>query len=241
MLHWVRNFIAGLGTVSVAVWPVFATAETWLMIEARDVPSNCAHPVDCIADSRLAARNVMSLSAADRETFILSLNSAATIRGVIDEPVVALYNDRPLELHALPVAEKLVPLIDHPGVLFDPTSLDGHEDTVGFADKIRTALEQAGLRFLTKEEWENTPGRPVLSVRYSAIKESAGCIIPYSVSMSIKEEVVLARNPNLKLTTNTWAGTGRQNLANTNFQPANALNDVLGNFVADYTKANAPT
>ena len=92
---------------------------------------------------------------------------------------------------------------------------------------------------LTKEEMEMTPGRPTLTVNFSPRRESEGCIIPYSVSMAIKEEVVMVRDTTIKLSGNAWAGSVRENLANRNFTPTSALNEVLQKLEKDFTAANS--
>ena len=95
------------------------------------------------------------------------------------------------------------------------------------------------MPFLSKEEWQATPGRPQLKVRYSARKESEGCIIPFSVSISVIEEAVLVRDADLKVSATVWAKTVRQNLANRNYTIQSALREAVEQFNADWRSANA--
>ena len=136
------------------------------------------------------------------------------------------------------MAEKLAPLVNHPGVHFDSTALDADPLTAGFAGHIRTSLSQAGVRFLSKEEMEATPGRPRLSIRFQPRSESEGCIMPFSVSLSVSEETVMARNPAIKLSGTAFAATAKENLANRNYSPESALHEVVTQFVESWQAAN---
>jgi len=218
-----------------------AAAQSWLLVEVRDLPGQCTRPISCMGQSELALRNLIHLHREDRNSFLQLLNSAASIRGLSEEDQTVSNIDAEsmiAALHPIPKAQKLTPLINHPGVFFDPTALDAEEATNNFSPYIREQLNNAGVRFLTKEEWENTPGRPTLSVRYSKRTESAGCIIPFSVSLSISEETVMVRNPSLKVNGSTWSGQSKENLANLNFTPMSALVQVVENFVKDWTSQN---
>lgn len=194
-----------------------------------------------MGQSQLALRNLIHLPRSERNVLLQVLNSAASIRGLPEElPTQSnMSTDSMIPvLHPIPKAEKLAPLINHPGVYFDPTTLDSNVETGNFSPYIRQELTKVGVRFLTKEEWENTPGRPVLSVRFSKRAESAGCIIPFSVSLSISEETAMVRNPSIKINGNAWSGVVKENLANLNFTPMSALVKIVDNFVKDWSSQN---
>lgn len=237
--------ITGLTLVfAILLWGATATqakAQGWILLEARDVPDQCTRPVSCIDRSTLVMRNLLNMTSADRNVLLQTLNQMSTIRGLPEDlgnsAVIVPESMIPV-LHPLPKAEQLAPLMGHPGVYFDPKSLDANEATAGFSGMIISQLSAAGVRFLSQEERENTPGRPTLSVRFSARTESAGCIIPFSVSMSITEETVMVRNPALKMSGAAWSRTVRQNLANLNYTPTNALNEAIVAFIKDWKAAN---
>ena len=107
-----------------------------------------------------------------------------------------------------------------------------------FVLHVQDMLKELGIKELTKEEIAKVPGSATLNVRFSAQKESAGCITPFSVSFSVTEEVVMVRNPSVKLKTSIWSASSKENLANRNYKPFNALEDAVAKFVTDYRGAN---
>lgn len=219
-----------------------AWAQNRILLEIRDLPGQCRQANYCIDRSTLAMRNLLSLAPSERNSLLQTINQISTVRGlpedVGDRPTLAPENMTPA-LHPLPLADPAAPLIGHPGVYFDPSSLDSEEATSTFSAMIVSQLTAAGVRLLTREQMEATPGRPTLSVHFSPRRESAGCIIPYAFSMKITEEMVMVRNPALKLTGSIWSRTARQNLANLNYTPANALNEVISALITDWQAANS--
>lgn len=209
------------------------------MIEARLIPQDCGHPLSCLNRSRVTVRNIMSLTEQANWNLTHTLNSMATLRHIPDSAVQSIAPAaNPAVLHELPPAEKPSLLTNHPGVYFDSTRLDDGELTANFGEHIRSTLMAAGLKFLTEEERDATPGRPTLSVRFTERAESGGCVIPFAVSMSISEEAVLARNPNLKVTGTAWSGNQKENLANFNYTPMTALQELTEKLANDYRAAN---
>jgi hypothetical protein len=227
-----------LGLVVALTLPRMALAEDWLLVETRKVPDTCAHPLICLPKSVVASRHLMKLTRKNQTSFFDFLKSVASISGIPNSAMAGVHKPDPAVLHTLELAPKLRPLVDHPGVYFDSTKLDQTETTQEFSALLRQRLEALGLKFLTKAEWEATPGRPTLSVRYTARLDSAGCIVPFSLSMTIKEDVVLVRDPSQKISATIWHYSRRQNLANTNYGPTNSLWEIVEKFEADWRKAN---
>ncbi len=218
-----------------------AVAQNWLMVEVRDIPLQCTQPLSCMAKSKFVSRSLIHLPSGERNALLQGLNRLASIRGLPEvQPTGSLDDiDRMIPVfHSLPEAEKLAPLANHPGVFFDPSKLDSNDHTKGFSLYVREKLSEAGVRFLTKAEWETTPGRPTLSVRFTKRAESAGCIIPFSISLALSEETVLARNPSIKITGRVWSGVVRENLANLNFTTKSALAKIVESFTKDWTSQN---
>ncbi|WP_370231363.1 hypothetical protein [Cognatishimia sp.] len=234
--HWMMASFLGL--ILSLILPRLAAAEDWLLVETRKVPDTCAHPLICLPKSELESRHLLKLTKKNQNSFFGFLKSVASISGIPNIAVAGLHPPDPQTLHQLDIAPKLRPLRDHPGVYFESSKLDGGDVTAEFSDMIRQRLSALGLRFLTKEEWENTPGKPTLSVRFSARLESAGCIVPFSLSMTLKEEVVLVRDPSQKISATVWNYSRRQNLANTNYGPTNSLFEIVEKFEADWRAAN---
>jgi len=219
--------------------PITAKGEVTLMVETRQLPQSCADTEECVAGSTVILRNMMTLELGEAQTLARVLNTMPGAHQVPDDAMLpACSGLLHASMHSLPMASKPALLVGHPGVYFDASKLDATEATFGFATYLRDRLTAAGLRFLTKEEMEATPGRPVLSLRYSPRRESAGCIIPYSLSLSIKEEAVLTRNPAKKVPATVWSATTRENLANLHYKLDNALDETIEKFLKDWTEAN---
>lgn len=234
--NWLRLMALGL-----ALLPSHARAENWLLIEARDIPAQCRKPLECIDQSTLAQRTMLYIPRQERRTLLLTLNRLSAIRGIPSEgpkQTVVAQQDMIAILHPLPKSQKLDTLINHPGVFFDSTKLDADIQTTEFSSVVRRELGNVGVRFLTEDEWQATPGRPTLSVRLTPRSESEGCIIPFSVSLSISEEAVMVRNPSLKVTGSTWSGMAKQNLANNNYTPLSALREVVATLASDWQSQN---
>lgn len=209
-------------------------------MESRVLPEGCADTETCLEDSVLVMRNLVPFERSDIRKLLGFLNETALSRDIPHSHMAAVTLPEAWPyLHEVPMAERSQLLADHPGVYFDPVALDSGAETGAFSVYVMDELKKVGLKFLTAEEHALTPGRPTLTVRYSARKESAGCIIPWSVSVSIKEEVALIRDSNLKLSTTVWSGSSRQNLANTNLTIQDSLTDAIAKLVADIEMSKA--
>jgi len=216
-----------------------ARADSLLLVDVHQMPLDCLTPKECIEQAEPLMTNILSLSRDETSALTRVLNSSAVVRGLHPSATSGLCRAKiPKELHELPKSDRPAALVNHPGVYFDSARLDGTDATADFAGKVRDTLKRIGLKIWPKEGGEATPGRPTLSVSYSARKESEGCIIPFSVAISIKEEVVLVRDLTLKTSATVWAASARQNLANLNYTHQSALNELLEKFVKDYQKAN---
>ncbi len=216
-------------------------AQDWMLVETHSIPGQCRQPATCMNQAELLQRNILFVPIEEQLALLQFLNQISAIRGVEAGPeghASISYEDITTQLHSLPKGEKLAALVNHPGVYFDSEKLDADSVTASFATYVRTHLTQAGLKFLTKEEMENTPGRPTLSIRFTPRTESAGCIIPFSLSMSISEETVMVRNPGIKSSGSAWAGSAKENLANSNYTPESALKEVVEKFKKDWEAAN---
>ena len=214
-------------------------SDALLLVDVHEMPIDCPTPADCINAASPLMTNILSLSNDESSVLQRILNSSAIVRGLPRDITSGLCAPPPQEdFHDLPKAERLAPLIKHPGVFFDSAKLDGNEATANFSKEVREVLERIGLKQLSKEELEETPGRPTLSVSFSPRRESEGCIIPFSVAISIREEVVMVRDTSIKLAGSAWAGSVKEDLANRNFTPYSALNKVLQKLEKDFAAAN---
>ncbi|MCE0503917.1 hypothetical protein LR948_00975 [Roseivivax sp. GX 12232] len=226
--------------------PSILQAETaptnWLLIEARSLPITCHQPLECLPDSTLILRNLVQTAPEEREALTLFLNRIAAIRSVPPmsqplEPATLQFTQINQFLHDLPQAERIDLLKAHPGVFLDEEALLANSGTALHANQLREALLAGGVPLLTKSQWQALPGRPKLTLRFAPRSESAGCIIPFSMTLSLIEEAALLRNPKLKVSATVWSKTSRQNLANLNHTPEHALSDVISAFISDWQNA----
>ncbi|MHA7875641.1 hypothetical protein [Roseivivax sp.] len=219
------------------------TAPTnWLLIEARSLPNTCHQPLECLPDSTLILRNLVQTAPDEREALTLFLNRIASIRSVPPmsqplEPAPLQFTQISKLLHDLGQAERIDLLKGHSGFFLDEEALLANSGTVPHANQLREALLAGGVPLLTKPQWQAQPGRPKLTLRFAPRSDSAGCIIPFSMTLSLTEEAALLRNPELKVSATVWSKTSRQNLANLNHTPAHALSDVISAFVSDWQNA----
>ena len=108
-----------------------------------------------------------------------------------------------------------------------------------FGETAQAFLEETftkyGIAILTKEEAVATQGNLTLNMRYSA--EVFGCR-PWSVSLSMSQRVLLARDPSLMLQTSTWSSSARQNEEDADFDEEQAMQQVILAFAQAWAEAN---
>lgn len=222
--------------------PQMALSETWLLVEVRAMPQGCSNPMRCLHKTTVLVRNFLSLTHADKQKFARRLNSMAVVRALPDsvmEKALGHTAEKEPDLHDLPVSPKAEIFRGHPGVYFDTTALDKDAEIAKFSAYVRKEFDRIGLRLLTEAERDATPGRPTLALRFQKHSESEGCIIPFAVSLSLTEEVIVARAPDVKIAVTVWSGRVAQNLANLHYTPESALRDMIDKLVADYQSVNA--
>ena len=225
-------------TVIVLVgWP--AAAEETLLIDLYQLPDNCTTNSSCLNDGAPIMTSILQMRRDQALQFTEAIESNSLLSGVSQgaADVMCRRNLRPNSL-TLDAASDREILADHPGVYFDSAKVDTIEEVNGFSDQVREVLKRVGLKMLSKEEWDRTPGRPTLTLTYSPGRENAGCIIPFYVSLTLKEEVLLARDLSLKVSTPVWSKTVRQNLTSRYFSPQSAISDLLDTFESAFLKAN---
>lgn len=102
---------------------------------------------------------------------------------------------------------------------------------------VETIFAEHDIPILTREEAEAHPGNPTLSLRYSP--EVIGCR-PWSVSLSLKQRLLLARKTELMIEGTTWSGSAMQSEADADFREDAAMEQVIIAFAEAYVEANSP-
>ncbi|SLN30747.1 hypothetical protein PSA7680_01474 [Pseudoruegeria aquimaris] len=162
-----------------------------------------------------------------------------------EAPRICQHNDPEVMLgfdpERLRLSEKIDALAGLPGVYVNLRGLKAPEGYEGdFGGKLQAAFESrfrnAGIRLLSKEEVERTPGQPKLNVYFSRTNPDTGCW--FSVFASLSQTVLLTRDIRTKLVAGTWAMSSGRSASNPDIGEYDAILRVADAFVRDYLKAN---
>jgi hypothetical protein len=135
-------------------------------------------------------------------------------------------------------------LVGLPGVyvlvetVADEAQRDGL-DTLQVRTDVEVKLRQAGIRVLSKEEWLSTAGAPYLYVNIQTAKNNLR-LYAVSVSIDLRQDVTLVREPSLRRLVATWStpgvlGTvGSHKLATVR----DDVRDLVDQFINAYLAAN---
>jgi len=104
----------------------------------------------------------------------------------------------------------------------------------GIQRDVERKLTEAGIRVLTPEEWQKTPGKPVFYVNINT-HESEKYWFSYNIKIEVRQVVSLEANPAVKTLAGTWSLnlTGMANIGNLK-QIRQDLNELTGRFVGAY-------
>ncbi len=221
-----------------------ARSENWLLVQTNVFPAGCPSLVDCIDASTQELRNLMALDPDETTAFLYVIARLSDVQDVPNLPGASMPAEFPLmeivpRLQVLEVRGKEDALRGLPGIYFDAARVAGDGMPEVFAAYFTDMLNAAGIPILTEEEALLLPGAARMSVSLSLTRDNAGCIFPFRASLSLKEEVVLVRDPAIKLETTTWSASVAENFTNTNFTSDMALRDAAQRFIDDYKNANA--
>jgi len=104
--------------------------------------------------------------------------------------------------------------------------------------EVQSRLRESGIRVLTAED--QTPGRPWLYVRISALKSSNVPLVSYYVSAQLRQDVTLDRNPDLHVGGTTW-DIGAEGLAGNGViveAVRGSVRDLAEKFATDFLSVN---
>jgi len=129
------------------------------------------------------------------------------------------------------------------GVLVAVEPLDPESKAQGLTeDLLRTEVElqllQAGLRVRTRGEFDSLREKALLYVRVSCMK-NASCF-GYTVSLGLRQEVVLVRDPGLSLLAETWSigGVGAIQADNMKEAATEAVRKYVDRFLSAWKPAS---
>ena len=122
------------------------------------------------------------------------------------------------------------------GYLSEPPALKGRLQKQ-VLDAGTERLKAAGIRLLTEQEVENTPGKPRLELYLTNGDPAKGC--DFRVFLSLRQEVALARDPSLHLITGTWGDGGLSRAGQSQGAELTTFIYYIDRFIEDYRKANS--
>ncbi len=80
--------------------------------------------------------------------------------------------------------------------------------------EVESRLRSAGIKVLTREECQKTPGEPYLYININVnIAKTESDVYPYSIDAVLIQKVSLLRNPNLTTYAVTWSSGGVGSIA----------------------------
>lgn len=88
----------------------------------------------------------------------------------------------------------------------DPDARSQGLDEEGLRAEAEEQLKRAGLVLRTRSEFDLSPEKVILYIRLSTLRR--GSCIAYSISVALRQEVVLVRDPGITLVTETWSVGG---------------------------------
>ncbi|KNG92641.1 hypothetical protein [Pseudaestuariivita atlantica] len=226
-----------------------ASNNLWLMWE--QIPATdplCIGAEECAPKRRLRSHFMMNVPTPDAASLFERLEPSARYFGSanLEHEALPICLDGPDEPGVIPdyttmeYAEKIDTLRGLTGVFADLRGARGPATFKGnFGGEAHTflveAMAQAGIPMVAKDDLDQVPGRPTLSLRYSP--EVYGCR-PWSVSLSLKQDMALTRDLTLMLSGTTWSAFAGQSEADADFSPRDAMQTVITAFIDAWQKAN---
>ena len=225
-------------------------AENWVFVDAMVFSAGCSSWDSCVDTATETRRNIMTMDDVTTASFLHVLDSMAEFRNIpmpdaagnvpdITEPSEINLMDIVPALTVLEVTKSTDVLRGLPGVYFDASRVTGDGASDRFVREFSAQLIAAGIPVLTEEDALLLPGAAKLSVSLSQSRENAGCVFPFRASLTLKEEVVLVREPTIKFETTSWTYGIGQNFTAVNYLGYDALTDAAQRFIDDYRAANA--
>lgn len=160
--------------------------------------------------------------------------------GFANSSIIAPEPEDELDVEALPLAAKIDTLRGLTGVYFDLMKAKGpdkEDDSFGrnLHKIVAEKLTAAGIKVLTKEELEKTPGKPIFKASFSPTR-AEGCW--WRVSAGLTQTLLLSRDQMIKIRGSTWGASGGYSAKDNDQTEWSALMGVVDRFVADWIKAN---
>lgn len=107
--------------------------------------------------------------------------------------------------------------------------------------EVERKLKEAGMRAFSAQEWQKTPGRPVLYVNVNT-HETEKYWFSYDIKLELRQRVVLEAHPEIKVLADTWSlnVTGMTNIGNLK-QIRQDLGRLLTRFIQGWKNSGSST
>jgi len=222
----------------------------WFSIEKHAVdPTLCQQKNVCFPVSNFDTHLAEEASQENVTKMANSLTELAKLRGYdsneLEPPKMCQHVEAAKVLgfdpEQWPESEKLDTLIGLKGVYVALQTLKAPPGYEGpFGEQIQSEVVRkfaaAGIRILTEEERDQTPGKPHLNLYFSHTNPNTGCW--FSVFSSLTQTALLTRNHTTKFKTGTWGFSGGYSADDPERAEYDAILLVIDKFIADYTTAN---
>ena len=139
------------------------------------------------------------------------------------------------------MSDKLLALVGLEGVHIDVSGMKNPFNYGGtFGDDVQTAISkrfnEAGLKLLTEEEMELTPGKPEMNVYFSHSNPETGCQFKFFAGLS--QTMLLTRNHTVKLKAGSWGMVGGWVEDDSSIDEFRSIMIVIDAFLSDWREAN---
>lgn len=236
--------------IPIHVYAEPAKNRIWFTWEHQSVNSNLCQDKDlCHPVSRYLTRLVEITDTPKAEQMTGAVDRLASVRNQPvdhpDAPTWCAMTDAAkilgFDAEHWPMAEKLAGLKGLQGVYFELGKLKGPAGYDGpFGTQVHQSVVQkfkdAGIPVLTKDEMEQTPGKPHLNIYFSNTNPDTGCW--FSVFASLSQTMLLTRNHTIKVKAGSWGFSGGYSADHPTRAEFDAIMLVADRFIEDFKKAN---
>lgn len=218
----------------------------WVVWERALTRSFCADPEAC-PEADYYMHVIEGIAPLAAQGFYRDLAPAAEAQGrpnlhLRESPFCAPKPDAPLLPPERIIADKIETLRGIEAIYVDARGIRGPAEFEGgfgqiAQDFINATFARHGIRVLDRDEQMTTPGAPFLQLRYT--REVFGCK-PWSISLSLRQDVVLARDQDVMIEATTWSTWVQANETEPDFDVRQGMEQAVLNFSQAWAEANDP-
>lgn len=247
-----RKFLLPLvGAISLCALPGHSDNWVWMTWENEDVNERlCQEKALCtpITSYVTELHSVPELEEAER--MMGAAAKAATLIKQLETPrnppAMCQHVDAASVLGFDPeiweMSEKALALVGLDGVHIDATKIKDPYNHQGlpFGERVQGAIakkfREHGLKLLSAEEMEETPGKPEMNIYFSHANPKTGCQFKFFAGLS--QTMLLTRNHTVKLKAGSWGMVGGWDEDDASIDEFKSIMIVIDAFLAAWREAN---